>query len=441
MKSGIKALLAVVVVVALIAAGVLWGPLLVYKLPPFQAWVSGQIESQSGGTFSFDSIEGDLSEAYLTNAVLSFESGEDSNLVAVEMPRLRAGFTLLPLLTLQLKLTDLESEGGKVHLKLSGGDVSQIRFPVDAGQFRMTGGTLLVENVHGYRFELKPMELEARPDGEGMAGTFNGESATIREVVISAVSGNFQFSSGQLSVSDFSGTLPGDSPLALSGTLSLNDNQPLENVDLSVATEDVAGLLGGLGYSGAFGGNAKVAAQFSGYHRPELKNLDGKGTYTLSDISAVVGLPKYPGFDETGILKRLKKIEGLAGEGEFILAADRIRLPAFEVRNSNMVVVGDVDTGLDRSLGGKLTFKASPDLEDEFPSVVRNVFDRDAQRWILVPFEFQGRTDAPAVKTDSVITKALTNPANAVKAVGETGKGILGIFGIGGGKKAEEAAE
>lgn len=439
MNTLIKALVVIVVLAGLAVAGFVFGPKIVYGLPPFQSWVKGQIDKQSGGRFDFASIRGDLSAAQLSEAALRFETAGQSNLVAVEMTDLTAGFELLPLATLRLQLTELTSTGGLVHLKLAGGDVSQIRFPVNAKSFRIEEGLLRVENVHGYTFELQGMTLTARPEGEGMTGTFTGPYATMGNLKMQQVSGNFTFSAGKLAVSDFSAQLPGNSALALKGNLSLNQNQPLDGVEINVQTASVAELLQALGYSTAFDGQATVACEVSGHHRPELKNLNGKGTYDVSGVSARVNLPDYPGFNEAGILKKLQLIEGLAGKGAFRLQGDRILIDGFNVRNDSMDISGNATVGLDKTLQGGMTFKAHPDLENDFPAVVRGIFERDAKNWIIVPFDFAGSTDQPRVETGSMITKALANPVNAVKGVGETGEGMLkGIMNIFGGGKKEE---
>ncbi len=442
MNKLIKILVVLVVLVALVVTGFIFGPKVVYGFPPFQSWVKGQVEKQSGGRFDFASIRGDLSEAQLSEAALRFETAGQSNLVAVEMTDLTAGFELLPLATLRLQLTELNAQGGVVHLKLVGGDVTQIRFPVNASVFNIEEGVLRVENVHGYSFELQGVKLTARPDGEGMSGTFSGPHAVIGNLKMQNVSGQFAFGAGKLTVTDFSASLPGNSDLALNGNLSLNQNQPLDGVQIQVKSADVAGLLDALGYSTSFGGQATVECEVSGHHRPELKNLKGKGTYEVSQVTARVALPSYPGFNDAGILQKLKLIEGLAGKGSFSLNGDRILIEGFNVSNETMAVTGNVDVGLDKSLKGAMTFKAHPDLEDDFPSVVRGIFERDDQRRMIVPFDFAGTTDQPKVETGSMITKALTNPVNAVNAVGETGEGLMkGIMGIFGGGKKEEQKE
>jgi hypothetical protein len=444
MKKLIKVLVVLIVLVALVAAGFVFGPKIVYSLPPFQSWVKGQIEKQSGGSFDFSSIQGDLSEANLNEAALRFETAGESNLVAVEMTELQAGFKLLPVATLRLQLTELHAQGGVVHLKLAGGDVSLIRFPVNASVFKIENGILRVENIHGYTFELQGMTLSAQPEGEGMSGSFSGPVAAIGNLKLQNVAGQFTFSAGKLTVSNFTAMLPGNSKLALEGGLSLNENQPLEGVQIHVKSADVAALLQALGYSSAFGGQATVDCEVSGFHRPELKNLNGKGTYELSQVTAQVGLPNYPGFNEAGILKKLQRIEALKGEGSFRLDGGRILVDEFNVMNDQMEVTGKLNFGLDKSLSGDMNFFAHPDLESDFPSVVRGLFDRSSKNWIIVPFNFSGTTDQPKVETGSMITKALTNPVNvgkgAADAVESIGKSIFGIFG-GGSKKDEEKEE
>ncbi|MEO0452587.1 MAG: AsmA-like C-terminal region-containing protein [Verrucomicrobiota bacterium] len=445
MKAGLKLIVALGLVVILIGLGLFIGPKVLYQLPQFQSWVITQIEDQSGGEFTFEKISGGITAAKLSGAKLTFNDPETSNLLSVEMAELSAGFELIPVATFKLNLTKLKAKGGTIHLKLAGGSVEQIAFPVKAKSFSIKNANLIVENVHGYTFEMKEADIKARPDGEGMSGSFDGQSATIGSINLTSLSGTYNFSAGKLTLSEFQATLPGESALAVNGSMSLNDNQPLEGVQVEVNSTDIASLLGALGYSKTFRGAADVTVETSGFHRPELKNLEGTGTYSLSNVDAVgVVMPKFPAFNDADILQRAKNIKGLSGEGSFRLAGDRILIDQFNVSNANLNIAGKVDAGLDKSLAGNLNLKLNPGIASEVPAIVRDVFERDGQNRLIIPFRFTGTTNQPRVVTDDMVAKVLANPANAVKAVGNVGegavdavegvgKGIMNIFG--GGKK------
>lgn len=436
MKSPIRILLGMVVLFILIAAGFFIVPKLLYMLPPFQSWVAGQIDKQSGGTFSFNSIQGDAFEAKLTGAWLDMRGG-NSNVFQAKFDELTATFELLPVALLKLDLKELKAVGGEVVLKLSGGDYERVRMPVNAESLVMTDGRIVIQNLQGYECSLEGCDLSVVTTEQGKKGEFTAASGKVGVVDLSSISGAFEFNDTGLHVKSFAATIPGESALSLHGMLALNEaGAPIQDAALQVKTQNVKALLSALGYSDRFDGAAEVSATFSGMFRPENKNLTGSGHASLSGISAVVGLPSYPGFDGSGILQDLKDINSLQGEVPFKLKGDQIVIPSLALGNDKMKVSGGLAVGYDKTIRGSHTLLASPQLAEGIPSVAQDVFKKNASEWTIIPFNFKGTSNSPSADAGSIVTKALMNPVNTVKGVG-------GIFGglFGGGDRKEEPAE
>jgi hypothetical protein len=436
MKSLIRIVAAVVVVLVLVVVGLLVVPRVLYMLPPFQSWVAGQIDKQSGGNFQFESIKGDAMEARLSGSVLDMTQGA-SNVMKAEFDEMTATFELLPLAMFKLNLKEVHTTGGKVTLNLTGGDYDKIRFPVSSEIFSMTGGVLEVQNLQGHAMTLQKTDLDVSTTEQGMVGSFQSPSGTVGTIAMTNISGSFDFDESGLQVSVFKATLPGESALDVEGAMVLaGEGMPMKDVHLTVKTEQVKTLLSSLGYSESFGGSAEVALTTSGRFRPQLKDLQGSGTAQLNGITAMVNLPSYPGFDGGAFFKELKQITGLSGSAAFELNADKVKVTSLDLANEQMKINGLLTIGYDKSVSGEQTLLTNPGLAEGMPDVAKGIFKKDTTGWTVIPFRFTGTTNEPAVRTNSVISKTLMNPVNAVKGVG-------GIFGglFGGGKKAEAQPE
>ena len=430
--------MALVVVLVLVAAGFLVVPRLLYVLPPFQSWVAGQIDKQSGGKFSFEAIQGDAFEAKLNGAWLDLGEG-NSNVFQAKFDALTATFELVPVALLQLDLKELKATGGEIVLKLSGGGYEQVRMPVSAEKLTMEGGRLVIQNLQGYECSLEGCQLTVLATEQGKKGEFSAATGKVGIIALNTISGSFEFNSQGLKVTSFKATIAGDTALTLNGMLALSEEgAPIQNADLVVSTQNVQALLAALGYSERFGGNADVTAEFSGSFRPESKNLTGSGTAKLSGISAKVDLPSYPGFDGSGIFTELNNISGLAGDVPFELAGDQIVVKSLPLSNDKMKISGALNIGYDKTIRGEHTLLASPALAAGIPSVAQDVFQKNSEGWTEIPFNFKGTSNAPATDAGSVVSKALMNPVNAVKGVG----GIFGgLFGGGDEKKDKKSEE
>ncbi len=437
MKSLIRIVLSLVVILVLVAVGFLVVPKLLYMLPPFQSWVAGQIDQQSGGKFSFDSIKGDAFEAQLTGAWLDMGEG-NSNVFQAKFDDLTATFELLPVAMLKLDLKELNATGGEVVLNLSGGDYEHVRMPVSAESLVMQGGRLVIRNLQGYECALEDCNLSVDATETGKKGNFTAATGKVGVVDLSGIAGEFEFSEQGLKVTAFSATIPGESQLSLDGWLVLSEEgAPIKDADMQVKTENVQALLTALGYSDRFNGSAEVNTKFSGSFRPELKDLTGEGTAAVSGISAKVKLPSYPGFEGSGILSDLKQIDGLEGSVPFKLAGDQIVVDQLTLKNETMDVSGSLQVGYDKTIRGDQTLLAAPSLAAGIPDVAQGVFKKNESGWTIIPFTFQGTSNAPAANAGSVVSKALMNPVNAVKGVG----GMFGgLFGGGDKKKPEQEA-
>lgn len=435
MKKGLKSGILLILVVLIGLAGFWTVPQLLYKIPLFQGWVAGQINEQSGGSFEFDSIQGDAKIARLTGPWLDLTKGT-SNVLQARFDELTATFELLPVATLNLDLKEVVAEGGEVLVDLRGGGLEQIRLPVNAETFILSGGRLAVQNVQGYHLILNDTSLQVESTADGMKGNFTSPGGTVGTVQLEGVEGSFEFGPEGLSVPSFKARIPGASSLSVKGNLDLNsEGMPMEAVSLTVDTGQVQTLLDSLGYSKSFDGNAVVKAELSGRFRPEVKALQGQGTADLSGIRATVDLPSYPGFDGSGILRDLKTITGLAGKAEFTLEGDRITINPLRLKNDQMEISGTAEVGFNRQLSGDQILLASSQLAAGIPDVAKGVFRKNESGRTVIPFKFVGTTNEPAARTDSVITKALMNPVNTVKSAG----GFLGGL-FGGGKKDNQVA-
>ncbi|MEM6822169.1 MAG: hypothetical protein AAF558_09535 [Verrucomicrobiota bacterium] len=441
MKQIVRLVLVLLILGVVVFVGFKFGPRVVYMLPPFQSWVVGQINGQSGGNFEFDSITGSIERASLEGVFLDMRESEN-NLFQGKFPALDVSFAFAPLLKLSLDLTTVSAQGGDITLKLKGNKVENIRLPINAEAFLMKQGNLTIQNFQGYDLVLKQVDLTVNVVGEGeLEGSFNAGLGTAGQVEIKSLSGSFSMNKGGLRVTKITATLPGESSLALEGSLNLDSqDQAVNDSRFSVTTDDVKGLLNGLGYSESFGGNAQVSFNAYGRFRPDVKDITGKGNGELSSISAAVNLPSYPGFENSGILNDLKLIENMKGRVIFTLKKDMIYVKPLDLSNDKLSVLGSVEVGYDQSLTGNQTLKAKPELAAGIPSVAQGAFKVNENKETIIPFYFAGTTQKPAVTIDSVVAKTFLNPVNAVGGVGKAATGILGGL-FGGGKKDEKKSE
>jgi len=435
-KKIVRFLLVALVLVLLLVGGFLILPGLVYKVPFFQQWVRSQINEQSGGQFTFDRIRGDAREATLGGAFLDMnESG--SNIIQGSFVDLQAGFEWVPLLGLKLDLTELKATGGELILELQGGEPKQVRFPCNAETFRMVQGSLTVRNLQGYHLNLEECELSVEATENGKRGTVAAPRGMIGAIQLREITASFSFSPEGLMVTDFSARLFDHSDLKLTGQLALQEpGMPMKDVALTVQTEKLASLLQDIGYSQAFDGSVDLNGTVSGRFRPEIKEVTGSGTVRLRQITARVGIPRYPGFEGSGILKELREIKNLDGEAQYVLQGDHIKVQSMTLSNPSLTLEARPVIGFDKTLAGQNVLLVQPELAAGIPSVAQDVFEKDPEGRTRIPFTFVGTTNQPRVQTESVVAKALLNPATPVKSVG----GFLGGL-FGGGNKKEDAPE
>jgi len=425
-KSIIRNLMRLVVLLILVCF-VFWVvPRLVYRLPPFHSWVAGQVEQQSGGRLSFDSIQGNAFEAELTGVGVDLTGGK-SQVVEAKFDRLAATFVLLPLVLFRLDLKELKATGGEIVLRLVGGEFEQVRFPVSAEKLTMSNGRLVIQNLQGYECALEGCQLTVFSTEQGKRGEFTAARGKVGLIDLAGISGSYEFSPQGFAVTAFQATLPGSSSLKLDGNMALNqENLPIQNANLMLHTRNVKALLSALGYSERFDGSAYIKASFSGRFRPEVKDLKGSGTAQLSGISAQVDLPNYPGFEDSDIFNALSLISGMGGDVTFELQEHQVKVSSWSLTNENMKISGTLNIGYDKQLSGKNILLASPALAAGIPRMAQDVFQKNAEGWTEIPFNFKGTTNVPASDAGSVVAKTLINPVNAIKRVG----GILGgLFG------------
>ncbi|MGF1677954.1 MAG: AsmA-like C-terminal region-containing protein [Candidatus Methylacidiphilales bacterium] len=427
-----------IVLAALLVGAWFVAPPLLYEISFFKKWIYSQLDEQSGGTFQSSSIAGDAHLARLKEIQLDMEK-TPSNVRSATFSSLEATFDLMALLRFKLDLNEVRAQGGEVRMKLLGGDAEMIRFPVNAETFSWEQGRLVIEDFQGYELQMQSVQMKIDATVNGMKGSFTAAEGRIGSVELKNLKGEFEFSDGRLTVATFSSQLAGDSSLLLKGALAFTGEEistRIESTQLQVETQDVRSLLTSLGYSEQCGGSAKVDLTVEGVFTPDRKALNGSGQADLESITVAVGLPSYPGFDQSGILEELKNITGLAGKAEFTLEGDQILVKALDLKNDRMELTGTMQIGYNRDLESRQTLLASPPMAGGIPAIAQSAFSKNENGWTVIPFALQGTTSAPRAEADPVISKVLLNPAGMIKGAGGAATGFLG--GLFGSKKNEE---
>jgi hypothetical protein len=397
-------------VVVVMGVGFL-APRLLYSNPYFQAWVQSQISDQTHGLFQFQKIQGGIFSAHLQGVHLDLD-GTPYNVRKVEAPEIKASFAWIPLCQNKLVIHSLLMQGGQLQVRLIGGNVDQTSLPV-APYFRLKKGKIILSDLSGWTLQLQDCDLKIEQSGKGadqkIKGKLTAATAHIGLIDLKNLETTFSLEKGVLSLEKCRAFLPGQSLLKLSGSYQLSGARALET-ELALQSEDIQALLKALDYSDRFAGEAEIHLQAKGIFTPLIRTLDGPGHAVLKKIKAQVSLPRFPVFNDSAIIQRVRNLQDLKGKAAFHLNQSQITINDLNIKNTDVSITGSAVVGYDRSLSSSLIFTGNKTVDAEIPALARDIFQHDAAGNVIIPFELKGSTKDPQVDIGNIVGRVLGNP-------------------------------
>lgn len=402
-------------VLAVVLVILFFGPITNYTTSThlFRLWLVHQVESQSLGKFTYETISGTVEEMTLTGVKL--EPGPGRLLKAVDTPKLIARFERAPLWGLRLKLTEVEIEGGKIETTLASAKSDNVALPLGLARAQVRGVALRVENFSGWTLELDNVTFDKHSTPDRSDLTLKATHARIGKMTLENVEATVAMQDEKVDVSSLRAALFGGQ-LNFKGSLSTADGNSFQNTSLQLEGFETATALTTLGYSQAIQGKASLdIPAVSGTWTPSTTDFRGKGKVDFEQLSAKAELPVIPGFDNSAIFQALRPVAGLTGAIDFELQGASIVLSPTTLQHpqAQLEIQGTIKLDKTLALDGRLL--ASPALAEGIPSMGKNLFDKDPEGRTVIPYKLVGTTDAFKADIGSILGKVFSNPLNFFK--------------------------
>jgi hypothetical protein len=410
-----KAILALLVLAVIaILVIVLFNPItnVVVGTGLFRSWLTGQIESQSSGKFTYETISGTVHEMTLTGVKLENTPGR--LLRTIETPKLIAHFELVPLLMFKLQLKDVAVEGGRIEASLASAKSEDVRLPLSLTSVKVTGASVNVSDFSGWTLELANASFEKTNQPDSSDVFLKADSAQLGRITLEKLETSVTLGNDKVAVKALKASLFGGA-LDLKGSLQVATGNSFQDTALTLTGFETGSALSTLGYSQAISGKATLDLPgVTGTWTPSTTNFNGKGKVTLDQVSAKAQLPSIPGFDSAPIFKALQPVAGLGGPIDFELQGTSISLSPTTLQHPQAKVEINGTVNLDKTIALKGRLLASPALADGIPAMGKNLFEKDGEGQTVIPFDLVGTTDNFKADIGNVVGKVLSNPLNVV---------------------------
>ncbi|MDX2225900.1 MAG: AsmA-like C-terminal region-containing protein [Verrucomicrobiae bacterium] len=390
---------------------------------PMRQWIVDQVQSQSGGKFSYGKARLRGLKIILDKPRLELPPTE-SAYASVAPDRMAVSVSYRDLLGLKLTLTELEGTGGTLKMTFLREDPQNTlyRIPMNLPAVRFRHAQITAANVSGWSVKINEADVSLTQSGpKEVRGTLSAEGLAIAGLVLTEVHTAFVYTDKACDVTECTARISGGK-IRLSGSLPLQTQPWIKKGRMELTGADMRALLTAMGFKNAPGGVLDLKADFDGKVVPDSPALSGQGSLTVKNFTIGVALPDYAIFNEAKIFQDFKPLREAELKMSFVLVESEIHSQDVLISHRDYKLTGGLIYNHARTLSGDMVLSVNAAMAEGIPGIARGAFADTPEGGETIPFRLTGSTDEVKVEMDSVISKTLSNP---LKGIGE---GLKGIF-------------